>query len=268
MLKYLCMYLSAQQIALTLFVTSIVAFLLLWLVEENLFLAIGSFGFINVIAVGVLLNNVITTHGITHVQGAKILRTLGLLPNPTEASLLVLTITILASLIISDLWKTLFDTVDVFYNSLCLVFLSLGILLSIYHAFSKRRKSAFEELILRVYVVTIFTGLSFYTFGYALENRQVDHVVFTILSGLQVLSLLWVMASDTNLEIYVPLPTREARVSESILAVCVTISGIFIGHYVIHAHWASVFLSIVFVWNWIQQFFERHFIPKQMVHKF
>lgn len=185
------------------------------------------------------------------------LEKLGLLPKPTEAYMYVISLSLMFVFFFSDIWMDvlyLLSENGKFFWIVLYTFLGMGY--SIYFAFSRRAKTAFEIQVLKYYSAVFAAGLAVATGIYAYQSQVEGYYIFTVWNGIQAFVLLFLSGSKHVGE-YIRLPTREARRIELILGTIVVVAVLGIEKLYFDAYWAAALSTVLIVWAIVEGFFHQ-----------
>lgn len=186
----------------------------------------------------------------------RILRKLGLIPKPTEASMFVMALTALILLLTTgDVWSEMFYVLE--HDSrgksgLVFVYICIGMFLSIYHAFSTKEKKPWEIQMLKWFSVVTLAVITISTAVFIYTTKQPAYLVFTIWNCIQVFALVF-LSGKRYVGEYVLLPKRNALPLELVLGVSVVIIVLFVER-IFDTHWSIAFSSVLIVWSLIASY--------------
>lgn len=187
------------------------------------------------------------------------LRKKGFMPNPTEASMFVMASTILLiTLTSTDIWSEISYAISGEESGkavLVLIYILMGIYFSIFHAFSQRKRTEFENQNLKWFSVVTLALASISTAVYIFNSKEFGYIIFTIWSTLQAILLMFFSGGKYAGE-FVELPTRNAKLLEILLGLLVVITVISLNKLFFAKHWSLVFSSILLIWSLIGPYFE------------
>ena len=190
----------------------------------------------------------------------------GLIPKPTEASMFVMAVTLLLLIFSSpDLPQEILSTISNSSNGkviLIFIYIIIGIYLSIYHAFSSRKKTKFEIQTLKWFSVVTLIGVSISTAIYIFNTREFGYIVFATWNALQAILLMF-LSGKNHVGEYVELPKREARLNEVTIGFITVLVIIIVNKLIYHEHWSVTFSFIMMVWSVIGSYFEDIELSKQ-----
>jgi hypothetical protein len=187
-----------------------------------------------------------------------ILRKLGLMPKPTEASMFVMALTALGLLLTSgEVWSEMSYVLshdERGKSGLVFLYIGVGIFLSIYHAFSKREKKPWEIQMLKWFTVVTLVAVTISTAVYIYHAKQPAYLVFAIWNSIQAFALMF-LTGKQYVGQYVKLPTRNATYLEVTLGIVVVISVLYLEG-LFNTHWSIAFSSVLVVWSIIESYFQ------------
>jgi hypothetical protein len=205
----------------------------------------------------ILLDNYLETNSL---QIADTLRNFRLLPKPTEASMFVMALTALILLISSnDLWTEIKWTLehdDKGKTPLIFIYILVGISLSIFHAFSQREKTNFEQETLKWFSAVTMAGIAISTAVYVYYSKEHGYLVFTIWNAFQALVILF-LSGRNHVGEFIQLPKRNARLAEILFGIIVVIVVLGIERLYFGTHWSIAFSSVLVVWSIADNYFEE-----------
>lgn len=187
-----------------------------------------------------------------------ILRKLGLMPKPTEASMFVMAFTALVLLLTSgDVWSEMSYILahdERGKSGLVFLYIAIGIFLSIYHAFSKREKRPWEIQMLKWFTVVTLAVVAISTAVFVYHEKQPAYLVFTIWNSIQAFALIFLSGKRYTGQ-YVKMPTRNASYLEVGLGTLTVISVLYVES-LFNTHWSIAFSSVLVVWSIIGSYFQ------------
>lgn len=188
----------------------------------------------------------------------NVLRKLGLMPKPTEASMFVMAVTALVLLLTTgEVWSEMFYIIshdDRGKSLLVFVYVGIGIFLSIYHAFSKREKKVWEMQMLKWFTVVTLSMVAISTAVYIYHVKQPAFLVFTIWNAIQAFALIF-LSGKRYAGQYIKLPTRNASYVEVGLGILVVSVVLYIESR-FQTHWSIAFSSVLIVWSIVGSYFQ------------
>lgn len=186
------------------------------------------------------------------------LKRLGLLPKPTEAGMFVMALTALILMFSSgDLWdEALWLMSEDGRYGLVIIYIAIGGVLSIYHAFSQRKKSDFEKRIMKYFSAITLVAIAVSTAVFVYESKQPAFLVFTIWNSIQA-GVLMLFSGREYVGEFVHLPKRNAKLLEIVLGSVIVVVVFGIERLVFDTHWSIAVSSVLIVWLIAETFFER-----------
>lgn len=193
-------------------------------------------------------------------QIADFLKNFGLIPKPTEASMFVTALTATLLLISgSDVWTEIVWFIESDEKGRpfgILIYILIGIGLSVYHAFSQRAKTQFEQEVMKWYVAVTAVAIAVSSAVFIYFAKQPGFLVFTTWSSIQALAIIF-FSGKNHMGEFISLPRRNARLAELILGVGVVVIVLSIERMYFNTHWSIAFSTVLAFWAIFDNYFEN-----------
>lgn len=182
---------------------------------------------------------------------------LGFIPKYTEITLFLMGYTFLLLLTINPLFRREFFEAK--YLPHFILIGIVGIILSVYHVFSKRLMLNIEKYLILIYAISISFIVGCYSGIYALEHSQGIWVIFPALNIVSAFFLFFLFRTSVL--------DKQARKSEIILGIILVSIILFISHYILKNYWAITFSISTFYATNLNEIFNKIFPLKQKTRK-
>ncbi|REK52742.1 MAG: hypothetical protein DWQ49_12555 [Bacteroidetes bacterium] len=185
----------------------------------------------------------------------KILRYIGILPQPTEAGLFVMAVATLVVPTVYGLWPSVYEFVKTADDPKAFLYMGMflfGLYLSVQHMFIKRGKKEWETGLMRFFMIIFLIGLSVGTGIYVYAEKQSGYLILSAWSAIQAV-VLFILANKRWSHKTIKMPTKESTKKEMIATIIIAPAVIILA-WLLEQHWIVAFSSTLFVWSYFEIF--------------